>query len=692
MFALGVACVWSERLLRPRVVPLLAGAGVAAALLAPGVRAARPWIDVRHLAGSAGPAADERFEFTQGFGPLNWPRAGRVVFDVRAARPEYWKVVDLDTFDGRGFAPASASREPLPAPDPRRLAHDTQTITVNIRALRSSEVISAGATQLIWRLPGNLAPSLSPGAFTVDPPLSAGTSYDAVAYVPRPSASALARITDVPALPALGPYLAMFLPAGAATEVIQFPAFHTGATDGLAGTPYAPVYALAQRLARAAPTPAALVRSVMGLLAHGFVYDEHPAASPDPLVSFLLATHRGYCQQFAGAMALLLRMGGVPARVVGGFTTGTFDTGSGRWVVQDTNAHDWVEVWFPRVGWVTFDPTPAVDPALARSVPLPSPLPSAAGASPRPRAAAARRHRELTGAAPGSRHADPPAPRRGVVTRRSRGSVCSRASRCSGASAGRSPSAGGAGDGPRIRWRRSCTSSSVRWCAAGARRAAGSRWPGSSAGSPVATARCATCAHSATHGMPRPAPLHGEPIAERFAPRSARGWDSPGGCGLGGPCRRGARRRPAYTDRSKMDDAYELFRRGTELLEAGHHHQATIPLSRARDLAPDQTSVREALGRALFHIQHYEQAAAEFRAVIDRAPTNDYALFCLGRSLQMLGRHAEARQPLAQAAAMAPARPRLPALLAIRRRVPRPGGKRPPQRVRRSPGLLLCRA
>lgn len=105
-----------------------------------------------------------------------------------------------------------------------------------------------------------------------------------------------------------------------------------------------------------------------------------------------------------------------------------------------------------------------------------------------------------------------------------------------------------------------------------------------------------------------------------------------------------------------MDDVYELFRRGTELLEDGHHHQATIPLSRARDLAPDKTSIREALGRALFHAQRYEQAAAEFQAVIDRAPTNDYALFCLGRSLQLLGRDAEARKPLALAATMRPNR------------------------------------
>jgi Flp pilus assembly protein TadD len=104
------------------------------------------------------------------------------------------------------------------------------------------------------------------------------------------------------------------------------------------------------------------------------------------------------------------------------------------------------------------------------------------------------------------------------------------------------------------------------------------------------------------------------------------------------------------------DDVYELFQRGTELLEAGHNHQATIPLARARDLDPDKTSIREALGRALFGARRYEQAVAEFEAVIDRAPTNDFALFCLGRSLQLLGRHAEARRPLALAAYMQPGR------------------------------------
>src|SRR5918999_274174 len=105
-----------------------------------------------------------------------------------------------------------------------------------------------------------------------------------------------------------------------------------------------------------------------------------------------------------------------------------------------------------------------------------------------------------------------------------------------------------------------------------------------------------------------------------------------------------------------MESAYELFTRGTRLLEDGDFHAATVPLARARDLEPDKTSIREALGRALFRAQRYEQAAAEFEAVVEQAPTNDFALFCLGRSLQLLGRHDEARHPLALASNLRPER------------------------------------
>jgi Flp pilus assembly protein TadD len=105
-----------------------------------------------------------------------------------------------------------------------------------------------------------------------------------------------------------------------------------------------------------------------------------------------------------------------------------------------------------------------------------------------------------------------------------------------------------------------------------------------------------------------------------------------------------------------MEDIYELYSRGSALLADGHYHQAAVPLRRARELSPDSASIREALGRAFFQTQHYSEAVAEFEAVVEKAPTNDYALFCLGRSLQMLGRHAEARQPLALAACMQPDR------------------------------------
>lgn len=104
------------------------------------------------------------------------------------------------------------------------------------------------------------------------------------------------------------------------------------------------------------------------------------------------------------------------------------------------------------------------------------------------------------------------------------------------------------------------------------------------------------------------------------------------------------------------DDVYELFVNGTRLLERGDFHAAAVPLRRARDLDPDKASIREALGRALFGARRYAEAATEFEAIVDRAPTNDYALFCLGRSLQQLGRHQEARKPLTLACCMRPER------------------------------------
>jgi hypothetical protein len=96
-----------------------------------------------------------------------------------------------------------------------------------------------------------------------------------------------------------------------------------------------------------------------------------------PLDGFLFDTKEGYCQHFSGAMALLLRMGGVPARVASGFSPGGFSKRYGAWIVRDTDAHAWVEAWFDRSGWVTYDPTPDATPARSQIAAIAAPPPPA---------------------------------------------------------------------------------------------------------------------------------------------------------------------------------------------------------------------------------------------------------------------------------------------------------------------------
>lgn len=101
---------------------------------------------------------------------------------------------------------------------------------------------------------------------------------------------------------------------------------------------------------------------------------------------------------------------------------------------------------------------------------------------------------------------------------------------------------------------------------------------------------------------------------------------------------------------------YALYRRGSELLEAGDFNAAAIPLEKARALEPDKSSIREALGRAYFRSGRYADAGEEFAAVVESYPTNDFAHFCLGRSLEKTGRRKEARRHLSLAAGMRPDR------------------------------------
>src|SRR5207248_9880756 len=91
-----------------------------------------------------------------------------------------------------------------------------------------------------------------------------------------------------------------------------------------------------------------------------------------------------------------------------------------------------------------------------------------------------------------------------------------------------------------------------------------------------------------------------------------------------------------------MTDTYNLFQQGRAHLKKGMAAQATVPLEKAKRREPDKASIREALGIAYFRIRRYEEAASEFRAVLELAPADDYAHYALGRCLEKLGRAAEA--------------------------------------------------
>jgi protein-glutamine gamma-glutamyltransferase len=78
----------------------------------------------------------------------------------------------------------------------------------------------------------------------------------------------------------------------------------------------------------------------------------------DPLAYFLFTRRSGHCEFFAAAMTVMLRDVGIPARYVGGFLPGEYNDVGGDWIVRASDAHTWVEVYFPGYGWMTFDPTP----------------------------------------------------------------------------------------------------------------------------------------------------------------------------------------------------------------------------------------------------------------------------------------------------------------------------------------------
>lgn len=119
------------------------------------------------------------------------------------------------------------------------------------------------------------------------------------------------------------------------------------------------IYTLNQRIVGDAEDPYEIVLRVERYLRSAHSYSLEPPESElrSPYAAFLLDHHKGYCQHFSGAAALLLRLNGVPARVAVGFVTGQ-EAGPRTYQVTTNNAHAWTEAYFPGVGWIAFEPTP----------------------------------------------------------------------------------------------------------------------------------------------------------------------------------------------------------------------------------------------------------------------------------------------------------------------------------------------
>ncbi len=426
---LTVCFLWLERL------PLKPGLGVAALLaialagalpLAAMADRGEPWFDYRAFAEGLGPDDPVRFSWAQNYGPITWPRDGNEVMRVTSSEPLYWKARDLEVFDGvtwrmrREPTPVErAGDEPWEADVPeqwRNFTGWTSDISVSIRRMRSPSVIGAGTILQVKDASRPVRPGLSAGTWDSVGALRRGDSYSLRVHVPRPTAVLLSQsssgargqqedlVIHVPFKPgrtAPGVFVGDEQRPVYSADVhfrgwnaqgssfAAYPAANRSELDVdrvMRRSTYARTWELAKRLKRGARSPYDYILRVNAYLSGPrFHYSERPtlpAVGREPLDAFLIDTHEGYCQHFAGAMALLLRMAGIPARVATGFSPGGYSKRHKAWIVRDTDAHAWVEAWFDRWGWVTLDPTPDATPARSQiaaiTAPPPTPAPTPA--------------------------------------------------------------------------------------------------------------------------------------------------------------------------------------------------------------------------------------------------------------------------------------------------------------------------
>jgi transglutaminase-like putative cysteine protease len=309
---------------------------------------------------------------------IQFPEKPTTVLRVKVPglqRSLYWRATTLDDYTGTAWTEdlelgEAEERDEIQADSP--LLPEAASDEANwvrqeftIEALRDTR-LPASAQPVRWE-PGTEAPVADVNGDVVVVPdgIRRDHRYTVWSYVPRPNPSELNTFRgDYPA--EAERYLEVVyqpVPDWSVEDRDTLMDVFFGTSDDFGVTSLETVYQAAQGVTSQAQSPyeAAALLETWFREGGGFVYDEQPPApigGTPPLVDFVNETKRGYCQHYAGAMTLMLRLLGVPARVAVGFTSGEYSQDDKEWVVKDTNAHAWVEVWFPEFGWIPFDPTP----------------------------------------------------------------------------------------------------------------------------------------------------------------------------------------------------------------------------------------------------------------------------------------------------------------------------------------------
>jgi len=325
----------------------------------------------------SGPSVSVEYVWKANYRGVNFPKKRTRVFTVKTdnSRAVYWRATTLDTFAGDAWQESLIpTTEVIGDQDRARLidpllpgraqdARKWKPATVHIDALRDHHLITASGPVAYQALRGTEFYRGGVAKVSGDAPRR-GDEYKSWSWEPEPTPAQLAKS------PASYPSELRddgYLEVGIGKSV---PPFRTEKrTEWLAHAfedphlrPYLPLYRAAEDIGGQATNPYAAAVAIEAWLrsSGGFSYDEHPqqVRGMPPLVAFVTRTYSGYCQHFAGAMALMLRYLGIPSRVAAGFTSGAYDADKGTWRVNDRNAHTWVEVWFNGYGWLPFDPTP----------------------------------------------------------------------------------------------------------------------------------------------------------------------------------------------------------------------------------------------------------------------------------------------------------------------------------------------